>query len=69
MLLFSELINIDSGEKGINADWPYVDMQKGRSDDRGGIMSTGSRGLPLNPLVSKTMNHCRSTRTRVTHYL
>ncbi len=22
-------------EKGTNADWPYVDTQKGKSDDRG----------------------------------
>jgi hypothetical protein len=44
-----------ASEKGFNADWQYVDTQKGKSDDRGAIMSTGSRGSPLNPLVSK--NH------------
>jgi hypothetical protein len=27
-------------EKGNNADWLYVDMQKGKNDDKGGITST-----------------------------
>ncbi len=33
-------MNVFCCEKGNNADWPYVDTQKGKSDDRGGITST-----------------------------
>ncbi len=31
-------------EEGNNADWPYADKEKGKSDDRGGIMSTQKVG-------------------------
>jgi hypothetical protein len=32
----AQMNNIDEiYEKGNNADWPYVDTQKGKSDDRG----------------------------------
>ena len=31
-------------EEGNNADWPYADKEKGKSDDRGGITSTQKVG-------------------------
>jgi hypothetical protein len=39
---FSTMVRRD--EEGNNADWPYADKEKGKSDDRGGITSTQKVG-------------------------
>ncbi len=35
---------VNGNEEGNNADWPYADKEKGKSDDRGGITSTQKVG-------------------------